>query len=110
MKIEFNDDKTIIYLYQYHLDYNDIKKLNEQIKNIFLKVIKKYNINFFGLSKVDIFENSKYGCILEIEKIYSNDFFNTEIIDLKIIVHKNIPFYLENEHILHILLVHPLKS
>lgn len=95
MKIDFNENKIMIYLYQYSLDYNDVKKLNTQIKNIFIKLIKKYNINFFGLSKVDVFENNKYGCILEIEKIYNNDFFNNEIIDLKIIVHKNISFYLE---------------
>ena len=41
--------------------------------------------------KVDIYENQKYGCILEIKKIYGD---NTDFIDLKIVLHRNITFNL----------------
>ena len=94
MKIKFDGKKTIIYLYRYVLDFDDIEKLNTQIKNIFLKLIKIYNIDFFGYSRVDIYENKKYGYILEIEKIHGNDF-NLDIIDLKVIVHSDVPFYIK---------------
>ena len=94
MKIEFDDKKTIVYIYRYKLDIKDIPKLNKEIKNIFIKLIKVYHLDFFGYSKVHVYENKKYGCILEIEKIYNNDF-NYDIIDLKLIIHENCPFYLE---------------
>jgi len=92
MKIEYDDNKTIIYLYRYILDFNDIDKLNREIKNIFIKLIKVYHLNLLGYFKVDIYENKKYGCILEIEKIF--DDFNIDIIDLKLVIHKSVDFYL----------------
>ena len=94
MKIECIEKKIIIYLYKTMLDFDNIEKLNEDIKSIFVKMIKIYNLDFFGYSKVHIYENKKYGSVLEIEKIYNNDF-NMDIIDLKLVVHKDTPFYLE---------------
>ena len=94
MKIECKDDKVIIYLYQYQLDFDNKDKLNREVKNIFIKLIKKYKMDFFGYSLVHIYENNKYGVIMEISSIYKNEF-NVDIIDLKLIIHKNIPFYLE---------------
>ena len=94
MKIEYKDNKIIIYLYRYKLDIRDIEKLNKEIKSIFIKLIKVYKMDFFGYSKVHVYENKKYGSILEIEKIYQNDF-NLDIIDLKLIIHEDAKFYLE---------------
>lgn len=94
MKIEMEDNKIIVYLFRYVLDLHNMEKLNKEIKNIFIKLIKIYDLDFFGYSKVDIYVNKKYGCILEIDKIYNNDF-NKDIIDLKLVIHENIPFYLE---------------
>lgn len=94
MKIECIDNKIIVYLYKYKLSFDNIEKLNNEIKSIFIKLIKKYHFDFFGYSKVDIYENKKYGSILEINKIYNSDF-NIEIIDLKLSVHRNMPFYLK---------------
>ena len=94
MKIDFNNDKTIIYLYQDKLDFDNIDKLNKEIKDIFIKLIKIYHLDFFGYFKVHIYENKKYGCILEIEKKFGNEF-NIDIIDLKLVIHKDSPFYLE---------------
>ncbi len=92
MKIDYRDDKWIIYLYQYKLTIDDTNELNREIKNIFIKLIKMYYIDFLGFYMVHIYENKKYGFILEIYKIYENDF---NIIDLKLVIHKDVPFYLE---------------
>ena len=95
MKIEFDINKIIVYLYQYQLNFDDINILNSEIKKIFIKLIDKYQINFWGYSKVSIYNNDKYGNILEIEKIYSASEFTLSTIDLKIIVYKNVLMYLE---------------
>lgn len=94
MKIEFVPDKVIIYLYRDRLSINNIDILNKEIKNIFINLIKKYHLDFFGYSKVSIYNNPKYGNIMEIEKIYDHDF-SSNVIDLKIIVYKNAPMYLK---------------
>ena len=95
MKIEFNNDKIIIYLYQIKLNFDNLNTLNSDIKKILIKLIDKYNVNLFGYSKVNIYHNNKYGSILEIEKIYNNDEFNVSTIDLRIIVYRNVPMFLE---------------
>ena len=94
MKIEFIVDKIIIYLYHDNLDIDDIDSLNKKIKNLFVNLIKKYEINLFGYFKVSIYHNKNYGSILEIEPIYHCEF-NMSTIDLKIIIYKNTTMYLE---------------
>ena len=94
MKVEFSIDKVIIYLYQYNLSINNIDILSKEIKNIFASLIKKYNIDFFGYLKVNIYNNSKYGNIIEINKIIDNNLYSN-IIDLKITVYKDYPMYFE---------------
>lgn len=93
MKIEYSNNKIIIYLFKYDLSYDNVNNLNTEIKNIFIKLIKIYKFDFFGYFKVIIYRNKKYGSILEIEKIYSSDY-EKEIIDLKIIVKDDIDIYL----------------
>lgn len=94
MKIECLEDKVIIYLYRYILDFDNMEKLNSQVKNIFIKLIKVYKLDFFGYSKVHIYNHKKYGSILEIEKIYNSEF-NSDIIDLKLVIHDDTEFLLE---------------
>ena len=94
MKIECVNDKIIIYLYAIDLFIDNIDNLNTQIKEIIVKIIKKYHINIFGFFKVNIYYNKEYGSILEIENIYSSEY-NKDLIDLKIIIYKNVDFYLE---------------
>ena len=101
MKIECFENKIIIYLYKNKLCLDNIDILNKEIKNLFIKLIKICNFDFFGLSKVNIYNNDVYGNIIEIDKIYKSDF-NLDIIDLKLIVHKNIDFYLEIDNNLYI--------
>ena len=94
MKIEITHDKVIVYLYIKALSINDIALLNKEIKSLFINLIERYHLNFFGSFKVSIYHNSHYGSILEIEKAY-DDSFNTNLIDLKIIVYRNVSMYLE---------------
>ena len=92
MKIKYLDNKIIVYLPGNRLTINNIEELNKEIKNIIIKLIKRYNIDFYGYSKVTIYNNEYYGNILEIEKIYQTYQKN---IDLKIIIYRFITMYLE---------------
>lgn len=94
MKIECKDDKIIIYLYRYYLDLDNIEKLNKEIRNLFVKLIKTYKLKLFGYHKVHLYHNKKYGNVLEIDKIYEDEF-HSEIIDLKIIIHDDTKFFIE---------------
>ena len=96
MKIEFNDDKIVIYYYDRLLDINNINILNNEIKKLIIKLIKKYHISL-GYYKVTIYNNEYYGNILEIKKIYENNY--QETIDLKIIIFKDVTMYFEFDDI-----------
>ncbi len=92
MKIENIDNKIIIYLYKEKIP-NTTSLLKENVKNLFVNLIRKYHLNLFGYAKVTIYQNDQYGCILEIDKLYND--LDINIIDLQLIVHKNVDFYLE---------------
>lgn len=101
MKIESIDNKVIVYLYGETIDINNYDEMNKKIKDFFIKIMKRYNFDFFGYSKVSVYHNDNYGIILEIEKIYDMvTKYNT--IDLKIIVYKNTPMYIELSDLLFI--------
>ena len=70
MKIETIDGKIIIYLYRDTININDADALNNKIKDIFIRIMKHGNYDFFGYSRVDIYHNPYYGIILEVEKMY----------------------------------------
>ena len=91
MKIVIKDDKTIVYLYKYELSFDNIEKLNNEIKNIFIKLIKVYNLDLHGFLKVYVYCNKIYGYVLEIETLYNDDDF--EAVDLKLVIYDNCDFY-----------------
>lgn len=91
MKIEFRDDKTIVYLYRYQLSFDDTNKLTKEIKSIFVKLIKVYNLDLNGYLKVEVYCNKYYGYILVLENIYKDDDFVT--IDLKLEINDDSDFY-----------------
>ena len=100
MKIEVTDEKTILYLENYYFKTKDKENLTKEIKDIFIKLIKYYKLNFSGIYEVNIFENNKYGTILEIIK-KDELLFSRDLIDclyLLILFH-NIPL-LNAYHIL----------
>ena len=94
MKIDVKEDKTIVYLYKYQLSFNDIEKLNKEIKNIFVKLIKVYKLDLYGYLKVYVYCNEQYGYVLEIETLYDDSDFET--IDLKLVIYDNCKFYLKS--------------
>ena len=91
MKIEVKEDKTIVYLYKYELSFDNIEKLNKEIKNIFIKLIKVYNLDLHGFLKVYVYCNKIYGYVLEIETLYNDSDF--EAVDLKLVIYENCEFY-----------------
>lgn len=91
MKIEFKENKTIVYLYRYHLSFDNLEKLNKEIKSIFLKLIKTYHLELMGYMKVEVYCNDIYGCVLEIESLYNE--LELETIDLKLVINDDCDFY-----------------
>jgi len=95
MKIEVKEDKTIVYLYKYELSFDNIEKLNKEIKNIFIKLIKVYNLDLHGFLKVYVYCNKIYGYVLEIETLYNDSDF--EAVDLKLVIYENCEFYFKTD-------------
>ncbi len=96
MKIEINEDKIILYLYNFFFSSIDEKVLIKEIKKIFIKLIKYYNIDIHGFYDCIAYENKKYGTILEI--ISTKELlFNPDLIDLKVKFYKNKSFYLRSK-------------
>jgi len=93
MKIQVDNDKIIIYLYNYFFKNYEKKYLIDDIKKIFLRLIQYYHIEINGGYDVIVYQNTKYGTILEIikqdELLFPNDF-----IDIKVKFYKNTNFYL----------------
>lgn len=92
MKVEFINKKIVVYLYNQKLNLDDSKELSKNIKKIILSIINQYNYQFSGLFKVIIYENIKYGYVLEISLIKEYDY--SDYIDMKIEIKKHSPMYL----------------
>lgn len=87
MKIEIIGDNIIVFLNKYitnNLDYRDSKVLESELKKIFDKLEKIYNIKIKGYYDVDLYIDNNYGIIMELDEddIGYNDF--DEIIDMRI--------------------------
>ena len=91
MKVKYQNNKIIIYLYNELIDVSHLDEINDKIKNIFIRLMKRYDVNFFGYSIVNVYYNKKYGIILEIVKLYDNEY---GTIDLKVILYRNVTMYL----------------
>lgn len=98
MKIKYDDDKIIVYVYEYKFNFDNMDILNKEIKNLFIKLIKSYKVMLKGYLNVKIYVNKKYGYILEIEKIDS--FIELDIVDLKVSIIDDVPFYLKTDNYL----------
>ena len=93
MKVNFEDDLIIIYLYNYDLSINDTNELTKQIKELLISLIKRYNISISGMYEVVVYENLFYGFILEIKRI--KEFEYNDYVDIKLLIKHNAIFYLE---------------
>ena len=92
MKIENKDDLIIVYLININFDNLERKELIIRIKEMFIRLIEYYNYDLEGSFECILYENNKYGTIMEIK---NNDelLFPRELIDIKVKVYKNSKFY-----------------
>ncbi len=98
MKIEKDDNKIIIYLFDEFVNVDNISSLSKKIKDIFVKIMKRYNYDFFGYNKVNVYYNEYFGLILEVEQIKNNEY-SYSVIDLKITVYNNANLFIEFDNI-----------
>ena len=96
MKLEVVDDKIIIYLIDYFFESTEKKQLVSDIKDIFIRLMEYYHIELKGYYDVYVYENIKYGTILEIIK-QDELLFQRELIDIKVKFYKNVDFYLKTK-------------
>ncbi len=97
MKLEIQDDeKIVLYLANYFFNSYLKEDLTKDIKEIFLKLIKKYNLKLGGVYDVNVFTNYKYGTILEIIK-KEELLFHPDIIDIKVKILKNSNIYFKTK-------------
>lgn len=97
MKLDIQNEKIVVYLYNYFFKTKEKDKLVKEIKNIFLKLIKNYDLNINGRYEVYVYENSKYGTILE---IFEKDelLFPKELIDIKVKIMDKTNIYLKTNN------------
>lgn len=96
MRIELKDDSFIIYLHQNIIKINNFNQdlLEEYIKELILKIKKTFKIKISGSYIVNIYENRRFGLILEFSKQDNLDFF-PDLIDLKLNLNKNSEVYVK---------------
>jgi len=90
MKIITKKDKITVRI----IKEEDINNINDYIKRIILTLKRKYKIDIFGFYRVDVYQNSKVGLIIDIIKKEDIDYFN-DLLDLKENIKKNSPMYLK---------------
>ena len=96
MKIQVNDEKIVLYLYDYFFKSTEKDIITREIKRIFIKLIHNYRFKIGGIYEVLVYENLNYGTILEIEKV-EELLFNPDLIDIKVRVIKNQDFYFKTD-------------
>ncbi len=97
MKVQILDnEKIVLYLYNYFFKSEEKLEITKEIKKIFIKLIKYYNLKIGGVYNVLVYDNKNYGTILEIEKT-SELLFNPDLIDIKVKIFKDNDFYLKTK-------------
>jgi len=98
MKIKMeNEEKIVLYLYNYFFKNLEKDVVTKEIKNLFIKLIKNYQIKINGIYEVVVFENLKYGTILEIIK-KEELLFHPDLIDIKVKIIKDSSIYLKTNN------------
>ena len=97
MRIKILDnEKIVLYLYNYFFKSKEKENITREIKKIFIRLIKYYNLNIGGIYEVLAFENLRYGTILEIEK-KEELLFNPDLIDIKVKINHDVNFYFKTK-------------
>ena len=92
MKIKINNDLIIVYLINTFFDDLEKKELIIRIKEVFIRLIEYYNFDLKGSFECILYENKKYGTIMEI-KNHDELLFPRDLIDIKVKLYKNSKFY-----------------
>lgn len=94
MKITYKDETIIFYIKDNLIDIRDKKELEIYLKKLIV-LLKKKKIDIkSGLYLARIYENKKFGLIIELENIEELELFN-DMIDLKILIYDNVEIYLK---------------
>lgn len=93
MKINFDDNKIIIYLFKNNIkkeDFNDLKYIEEYFRNIFIRLKQIYNIEINGFYNINVYIDNIFGIVLELieENIEYIDYYD-DVIDMKLELHEN---------------------
>ena len=98
MKLIQYDDKYIVFLNNLYLDkfnFDDSKAITERVKETIGKLNKYYSIVLKGFYKVLVYVNRCYGMIIEVLKLEEYDEYNSDSVDLKIIINNDTDIYLK---------------
>lgn len=85
MKVDIKNENFIIYVNKYLINYDmkNRKDIEENIKDLLIRIRKIYKIKLSGYYKIKIYQNDLYGLIFECIKEDDLDFF-PDFCDLKI--------------------------
>ncbi len=85
MKVDIKNDNFIIYVNKHLINYDmkNRKDIEENIKDLLIRIRKIYKIKLSGYYKIKIYQNDLYGLIFECIKEDDLDFFPS-FCDLKI--------------------------
>lgn len=85
MKVDIKNDNFIIYVNKYLINYDmkNRKDIEENIKDLLIRIRKIYKIKLSGYYKIKIYQNDLYGLIFDCVKEDDLDFF-PDLCDLKV--------------------------
>lgn len=85
LKVDIKNDNFIIYVNKYLINYDmkNRKDIEENIKDLLIRIRKIYKIKLSGYYKIKVYQNDLYGLIFECIKEDDLDFF-PDLCDLKV--------------------------
>lgn len=98
LKVDIKNDNFIIYVNKYLINYDmkNRKDIEENIKDLLIRIRKIYKIKLSGYYKIKIYQNDLYGLIFDCVKEDDLDFF-PDLCDLKVNILYDSKMLLESE-------------
>ena len=92
MKIISNGDKLSVFVIN-NKDI-DLNNLDMYMKELIIKLRRKYRKDIYGFYKVDVYVKNKIGMIIDFNLEEEIDFFR-DLVDLKVVVHEEADVFLK---------------
>ena len=92
MKIISNSDKLSVFVIN-NKDI-DLDNLDMYMKELIIKLRRKYRKDIYGFYKVDVYVKDKIGMIIDFNLEEEIDFFR-DLVDLKVVVHEDADLFLK---------------